>query len=66
MGEHTAIMAREWGITRLAQDELAAASHQHLGAAYDEGFEDDLVTPTSGSSGTRTSAPTRPSRSWRS
>ena len=45
MGEHTAIMAREWGITRLAQDELAAASHQHLGAAYDAGFEDDLVTP---------------------
>jgi acetyl-CoA C-acetyltransferase len=45
MGEHTAIMAREWGITRLAQDELAAASHRHLGAAYDAGFEDDLVTP---------------------
>ena len=45
MGEHTAIMAREWGITRRAQDELAAASHQHLGAAYDAGFEGDLVTP---------------------
>jgi acetyl-CoA C-acetyltransferase len=45
MGEHTAIMAREWGITRRAQDELAAASHQHLGAAYEAGFEDDLVTP---------------------
>ena len=45
MGEHTAIMAREWGITRLAQDELAAASHQHLGAAYEEGFEADLVSP---------------------
>ncbi|MFN8113505.1 MAG: acetyl-CoA C-acetyltransferase [Solirubrobacterales bacterium] len=45
MGEHTAIMAREWGITRRAQDELAAASHQHLGAAYESGFEDDLVTP---------------------
>jgi len=45
MGEHTAIMAREWGITRAAQDELAAASHQALGAAYDAGFEDDLVTP---------------------
>ena len=28
MGEHTAIMAREWGITRVAQDELTAASHQ--------------------------------------
>src|SRR4029078_53701 len=45
MGEHTASMARAGGAPRLAQDELAAASHQHLGAAYDEGFEDDLVTP---------------------
>jgi acetyl-CoA C-acetyltransferase len=45
MGEHTAIMAREWGITRAEQDELAAASHQHLAAAYDRGFMDDLVTP---------------------
>ena len=45
MGEHTAIMAREWGITRADQDELAAASHRHLGAAYDRGFMDDLVTP---------------------
>ncbi len=45
MGEHTAIMAREWGITRLAQDELAAASHRNLAAAYESGFEDDLVTP---------------------
>ena len=45
MGEHTAIMAREWGITRDAQDELAAASHRHLAAAYEAGFEADLVTP---------------------
>jgi acetyl-CoA C-acetyltransferase len=45
MGEHTAVMAREWGITRRAQDELAAASHQHLGGAYEAGFEHDLVTP---------------------
>jgi len=45
MGEHTAIMAREWGITRDAQDELAAASHRHLAAAYGAGFEADLVTP---------------------
>ena len=45
MGEHTAIMAREWGITRVAQDELTAASHQALGAAYESGFEDDLVNP---------------------
>ena len=38
MGEHTAIMAREWGITRREQDELAAASHQHLGGAYERGL----------------------------
>lgn len=45
MGEHQAITTLEWGITREAQDELAAASHQHLAAAYDRGFFDDLITP---------------------
>jgi acetyl-CoA C-acetyltransferase len=45
MGEHAAIMAREWGITRADQDELAARSHQNLAAAYDSGFLSDLVTP---------------------
>jgi acetyl-CoA C-acetyltransferase len=45
MGEHTAIMAKEWGLTREEQDELAAASHQNLAAAYDRGFLDDLLTP---------------------
>ena len=45
MGEHAAQMAKEWGITRAEQDELAAASHRKLAAAYDTGFEDDLVTP---------------------
>ncbi len=45
MGEHAAITARKWGITREAQDELTVASHQHLAAAYDRGFFDDLVTP---------------------
>ena len=45
MGEHTAIMAREWGVTREEQDELAAASHQNLAAAYDRGFFGDLMTP---------------------
>jgi len=48
MGEHTAIMARDWGITRSAQDDLAAVSHQTLAAAYESGFEDDLVTPYMG------------------
>jgi acetyl-CoA C-acetyltransferase len=45
MGEHTAAMARDWDISREEQDELAAASHQKLAAAYDRGFLDDLVTP---------------------
>jgi acetyl-CoA C-acetyltransferase len=45
MGEHAAVTAREWGIPRIDQDELAAASHQRLAAAYDRGFFDDLVTP---------------------
>ena len=45
MGDHMAITAKAWGITREAQDELTVASHQHLAAAYDRGFFDDLVTP---------------------
>ena len=45
MGEHAAITAREWGVAREDQDELAAASHRNLAAAYDRGFFDDLVTP---------------------
>jgi acetyl-CoA C-acetyltransferase len=45
MGEHAAIMAKEWDISREAQDELAVASHRHLAEAYDSGFESDLVTP---------------------
>jgi len=45
MGEHAAITAAEWEIGRAEQDELAAASHRNLAAAYDRGFFDDLVTP---------------------
>jgi acetyl-CoA C-acetyltransferase len=45
MGEHAAIMAREWGIGRGEQDELAVRSHRNLAAAYDSGYEDDLVVP---------------------
>src|SRR4051794_4307311 len=45
MGEHQARTTERWGISREAQDELAAASHQHLAAAYDRGFFDDLMTP---------------------
>ncbi|MDO5492123.1 MAG: acetyl-CoA C-acetyltransferase [Nesterenkonia sp.] len=48
MGDHMAITAHAWGITRGEQDELAAASHQNLAAAYDRGFFDDLITPFRG------------------
>ena len=45
MGEHAALTALEWGISRQAQDELAVASHHKLAAAFDAGFFDDLITP---------------------
>ncbi len=48
MGEHAALTALEWRITREDQDELAALSHQHLAAAYDAGFLDDQITPFHG------------------
>ena len=43
MGQHCEDMAKEWGITREAQDALAVASHRKLAAAYERGFFDDLV-----------------------
>jgi len=45
MGEHAALTAVEWGVTREEQDELTLASHQRLAAAYERGFFDSLVTP---------------------
>ena len=48
MGEHAALTALEWDIGREEQDALAAASHQHLAAAYERGFLDDQVTPFRG------------------
>ncbi|WP_219413018.1 acetyl-CoA C-acetyltransferase [Pseudonocardia nigra] len=45
MGEHAARTALDWQIGREEQDELAAASHRNLAAAYERGFFDDLVTP---------------------
>jgi acetyl-CoA C-acetyltransferase len=45
MGDHAAVTAKEMGIKRVDQDELAAASHRKMAAAYDRGFFDDLVTP---------------------
>ncbi|MET3924017.1 acetyl-CoA C-acetyltransferase [Devosia sp. 2618] len=48
MGQHCELMAREWGITRQAQDVLAVASHQNAAKAYDEGFHDDLLVQCAG------------------
>lgn len=48
MGEHCELMAKEWGISREAQDRLAYESHKKAAAAYDEGFMDDLVIPFAG------------------
>ncbi|HXW59546.1 MAG TPA: acetyl-CoA C-acetyltransferase, partial [Solirubrobacteraceae bacterium] len=48
MGEHQARTAAEWSIGREAQDELALRSHRNLAAAYESGFQDDLVTPFRG------------------
>jgi acetyl-CoA C-acetyltransferase len=45
MGEHAAVTAKEMGVKRVDQDELAAASHRNMAAAYDRGFFDDLVSP---------------------
>ncbi|MGW4235202.1 thiolase family protein, partial [Streptomyces sp. NPDC004980] len=51
MGEHAAITAKEFGIAREAQDELAYLSHKNMAAAYDRGFFDDLITPFLGGTG---------------
>lgn len=48
MGEHCELMAKQWGISREAQDVLALRSHQNAAAAYDEGFHDDLIVPCAG------------------
>ncbi len=48
MGQHCELMAKEWAISREAQDELTWHSHQNLMAAYDRGFFDDLMSPFNG------------------
>ncbi|MFI5955066.1 acetyl-CoA C-acetyltransferase [Cryptosporangium sp. NPDC051539] len=45
MGEHAALTAAAWDVSRGDQDVLAAASHRNLAAAYERGFFDDLLTP---------------------
>ncbi len=48
MGEHAALTALEWEVSREEQDALALRSHQRLAAAYERGFLDDLLTPYAG------------------
>jgi acetyl-CoA C-acetyltransferase len=48
MGEHCEEMAKEWRISRQAQDELALASHRNAAAAWKSGFFSDLVYPFNG------------------
>lgn len=48
MGEHCELMAKQWGITREAQDALALRSHLNATRAYEEGFHDDLIVPCAG------------------
>jgi acetyl-CoA C-acetyltransferase len=48
MGNHTELMAQQWGITRADQDQLALESHRKAAAAYASGYMDDLVVPFAG------------------
>lgn len=48
MGQHCEIMAKTWGITREAQDQLAFESHMKAANAYESGFYSDLVVPFRG------------------
>jgi acetyl-CoA C-acetyltransferase len=48
MGEHCELMAKEWQISRAAQDELALASHQKAAKAWQAGLFGDLVVPFAG------------------
>ena len=48
MGDHCEDMAKEWNISREAQDEWAVSSHKKLAAAYERGFFNDLIAPFRG------------------
>jgi acetyl-CoA C-acetyltransferase len=48
MGQSTEITAKEWNLTREAQDQLALESHQKAEAAYASGYYDDLLVPFEG------------------
>lgn len=46
MGEHCELMAKEWKITREEQDQQALYSQRKAAQAYQDGFYEDLITPT--------------------
>jgi acetyl-CoA C-acetyltransferase len=48
MGQHCELMAREWKITREAQDRFAFESHKKGAEAYRTGYMDELIVPTAG------------------
>lgn len=48
MGQHCELMAKEWGISREEQDQLAMESHHKAAAAYSAGEFDQLITPCAG------------------
>jgi acetyl-CoA C-acetyltransferase len=48
MGQHCELMARDWGISREDQDQLAMESHIKAAAAYEAGFFDELVSSYQG------------------
>jgi acetyl-CoA C-acetyltransferase/acetyl-CoA acyltransferase len=45
MGEHTEEMAKEWRVSRAAQDGWAFKGHQRVIAAREKGFFNDLIIP---------------------
>lgn len=48
MGESCELMAQTWQIPRDEQDRLAFESHHKLAEAYEEGWQNDLMTPFRG------------------
>ncbi len=48
MGQHMEITAKELGITRERQDEIALASHQNAARAIEEGLLVDMIEPLAG------------------
>jgi acetyl-CoA acetyltransferase family protein len=53
LGEATERLREKYGVTRQAQDEFSAASHNLAAAAWDEGFYDSLVAAVPGTDLTR-------------